>query len=575
MSGDPAIYIQNLSGKTIVLSNGLLLRPGIVKRVPGNIDIDMIMRYSDVRNLVSRGEIQVTCSGYDSYYPAINTRDQVVELIHRYGSLSSEIASFMAPLFDDELPSPDILLTDSRPNALADAINSASDHDVIIIDTDAVYNPVTITKPIIIAANSNRNVKINATGSVYGVLFVDGVSEIILHNLEIYGQQGSNTPGAFDNAGGICLQSPALVKNIVINKCYVHDCDEAGIQFQRTASVTTQPSNVEDLCRGIWITSCILENCSRVDNTENGGITIYDARDVFILGNQCFSNLRGVLVSNTIDAVVQGNWTKNNRYCGLKFDTVSSGQFPRSTGIIANNLSESDCVNDYGAGIRLDDMSGCAVVNNVVYNSGRDGILVEDDSDSSIVMNNIVFGCSRYGIRVESSVDRTLVFNNNSHSNDTDYLIEGSTPISISNISVPPYFRDPSNGDFTLQDKSPCLFAGYNMMKMGLLLNSFTRHVPTILTATFAHNLFTHVQGLRHDFFPENERSGSVEVSGSTSVDVAFRYPLPNNSYQVLCTPSADVRCWVTDKSSQGFTIHFSANFTGVVDWFVKLLDLA
>jgi len=181
--------------------------------------------------------------------------------------------------------------------------------------------------------------------------------------------------------------------------------------------------------------------------------------------------------------------------------------------------------------------------------------------------------CNANGIKTEDSIDRILVLNNNSYNNGTDYDLGINTPNSITNISCNPYFEDVSNENFALKQKSPCLFSGFNMTKMGNL--TLERTLKNIFNNILVRNTLDHLCSLRLILFPQTERNGTINVSSVTYVDIYFRYPFPNNDYRVFLTPNDNINFWVTNKTKDGFKINFSSSFSGDVDWFVKSLGLS
>ncbi len=68
-----------------------------------------------------------------------------------------------------------------------------------------------------------------------------------------------------------------------------------------------------------------------------------------------------------------------------------------------------------------------------------------------------------------------------------------------------------------------------------------------------------------------NKVKGTATFSGTTTQAVTFG-TLPSATYQVSLCQSATSTSppWVTSKATGGFTINFSANFTGTVDWLVE-----
>jgi hypothetical protein len=67
--------------------------------------------------------------------------------------------------------------------------------------------------------------------------------------------------------------------------------------------------------------------------------------------------------------------------------------------------------------------------------------------------------------------------------------------------------------------------------------------------------------------------SGTQALAGVSTQAVTFATPLPTSVYKIQMTQSATspLPPWSSGKAQNGFTINFSANYTGNVDWFVSL----
>ena len=391
-------------------------------------------------------------------------------------SLGFSSTSLDTLIFGEEYPEPTTILDSNASGAdLQDAINNASPMDIIRIDNSNVFTPVVFptNKPLAVYGNPSYQPIVDGGGSSpYCMSLVDGCHTIYVDNFKLVDQSGSNTAGAIDNAGAFCLQSPALVKNIILKGLDVYNCTEAGIQFQRMASVTGTPSSLEDLCRGIYIINCILDTCSTADNTENGGIALYDVRDYMIIGCKSTNNLRGINAPNSVDGHIQGNRCWNNRDGGIKLDSVPSLSFPQAIATIMDNVSYGN-----GAeGIRLDDASRAYVINNTVMDNGAEGILIEDLSNESYIMNNISAG-NTHGLVIEDNLTKAIAIYNNCYNNSvTDYSLGVNVVDSSSNmnINVDTDFVDKTNFDYTLKANSVMNRAGYKLMPLGSKHTSLT-----------------------------------------------------------------------------------------------------
>ena len=393
-----------------------------------------------------------------------------------YGFSISQLDSLV---FNDEYPDPITVLDDTKMgNDLQQAVNDADPMDIIRVDSSNVFDPVVFPtdKPLMVYGNPLYQPIVDGGGlSPFCMSLLDGSHNLYIDNFKLVDQSGSNTAGATDNAGAFCLQSPALVKNIILKNIETFNCTEAGIQFQRMASVVGTPTSLEDLCRGIYIINCYTYTSSTADNTENGGITLYDVRDYMIIGCKSTDNLRGIIAPNSIDGIIQGNRTWDNRDSGIKLDSVPGLSFPTSVATVMDNVSYENGTE----GIRLDDASRAYVLNNTVIDNGAEGILVEDLSNESYIMNNICAG-NTHGISIEDSLTKVLAIYNNCYNNTVaNYTLGVDVVNSASNMSldIDSDFVNRVGFDYTLKANSVMNRAGYKLMPLGSKHTSLTQMI--------------------------------------------------------------------------------------------------
>ena len=118
---------------------------------------------------------------------------------------------------------------------------------------------------------------------------------------------------------------------------------------------------------------------------------------------------------------------------------------------------------------------GCKVLNNVVYNSGGDGIQASTGNDNPIVKNNIVHTAAD-GLRLTGTGE----------DNDYNcvYNISGTAFIDCTkgahSIELDPLMIDPGNGDFHLNPHSPCVNAGTDVSLTEDYEGLKIRHAPDI-----------------------------------------------------------------------------------------------
>ena len=90
---------------------------------------------------------------------------------------------------------------------------------------------------------------------------------------------------------------------------------------------------------------------------------------------------------------------------------------------------------------------------------------------------------------------------------------------------------------------------------------------------TFGYLLFDVGQDVLEEF------SGSVEFIDTNKAEVKFDKKLSDHyklkdQYAVILTPSANIKCWWSDKSETGFTINVEADtWNGVIDWSILYVE--
>ena len=133
------------------------------------------------------------------------------------------------------------------------------------------------------------------------------------------------------------------------------------------------------------------------------------------------------------------------------------------TGITLNNVSLSikhsllyDCSED---GIKINNSSGCEIVNNTIDSNDESGINCVSSSFHAI-KNNIITNNGICGIEADDDISQYFWYNN-VWNNVSDYCVTpDQKDDDQGNKSFDPLFVDSENGDYTLQVTSPCIDSG-------------------------------------------------------------------------------------------------------------------
>ncbi len=129
-----------------------------------------------------------------------------------------------------------------------------------------------------------------------------------------------------------------------------------------------------------------------------------------------------------------------------------------SSNIIDKNII-ADCYNysiKFFAGVQE-----IIISNNTIFGSGKSGIAIfgqENPINNIIILNNIFMNNSEYAIYDTAGIDPLILYNS-FYENDSGNFYNCEP--SLGNIYDNPLLVDPENGDFNLQEYSPCIDAGF------------------------------------------------------------------------------------------------------------------
>jgi hypothetical protein len=191
-----------------------------------------------------------------------------------------------------------------------------------------------------------------------------------------------------------------------------------------------------------------------IDNTQREGLQVGCAvSDVEIYQNY---------ISNFGLANIK--WQRS----GVHLSTGTSGKF------FSNAI-----VTGTGAGMWLNGHGNNQIFNNLIVDSGEDGIMVYDsivvDGTPYNIINNTIVNCAGYGMRVYTERNTLINFSNNIVTGwGSGYTsIPGSAAITQDNNVAEPNpasikFEDLAMGNFRLTAISPAVDAGVDMSSMGV-----------------------------------------------------------------------------------------------------------
>lgn len=199
---------------------------------------------------------------------------------------------------------------------------------------------------------------------------------------------------------------------------------------------------------GIFMTSSgpIIKNNIISDAILCGiwGIWCSDSSSPIISGNKIIGNQDEAISINESNATIMNNWL----ICSpIGISGISIGGASKVK--IANNIIE-DSGNE-GIGINITNSSNITVFNNTINTHGKG---LTEEGSTAIVMNNIITGNNGYGVHISNS--STMSYND-VWGNANNYY--NCSP-SDYDISENPLFVDESRSDYHLTPESPCIDAG-------------------------------------------------------------------------------------------------------------------
>ena len=312
-----------------------------------------------------------------------------------------------------------------------------------------------------IYATEDEAVTINL---IEGIFSPDSTGEsfpiIMLSYINLYGAGQNNTILDANNTARVLLfynNYQAVVKDLSIKNGYAPENNEYEWYDGMGGGILSVYSGVE----------LINLNISNNEANLGGGVTFYRSEPKIsntIISNNTASTGGGgyffmlVLDPEFSDVIVRDNYSTYNG--GFYFFNSS----PRLTNVvIVNNSCDEALCYDGAAGLYLS-FSNPKIVNSVISNNNGGGIFASSPNDIKLI-NTIIYDNYPNGIYIVAmpSQNPLVVV---AHSNIVGGLNAFDTFGNINiqwldgNIDMDPAFVDSEDGNFSLQDNSPCIDAG-------------------------------------------------------------------------------------------------------------------
>jgi len=365
--------------------------------------------------------------------------------------------------------------------SIQDAIDAASDNDVIVINPGTYYDGITINKNLTIkSSNPEDQFIVNSTildGSYAG--FTNG----------IYVENDSMIEGlTIKNFAFFSIIGDGV--NVEINNCIVTNNDSSsskGIKFDDssvTITGTKIENNIGSLSIGnsdLNITNSFIENnqsdsalffsggelnisdCDISNNSGENGIKVFGDPKVNILRSNIANN-------GTYGILLNGRSESSN--ISIVSSSISDHELYGIQGGQIDNISTSSIIIDRcsiirngNTGIHIDFVT-ITIVNSIIANNKERGIYIGGDSENTKIVN-CTFANNSGGYGISSQSDSTTITNSiiwgNMYAlsygnyNVTFSNIEGGYE-GNGNIDIDPAFI--GGNDYHLTISSPCIDAG-------------------------------------------------------------------------------------------------------------------
>ncbi len=273
--------------------------------------------------------------------------------------------------------------------------NIHNDAQGILINGKSSYTTIKNCKIHDIHFSANPNDPINENTNSQP-LIVFGDSTTPLSHLNIINNEIYNCRLGFSEA--LAVNGNVDTFNIIGNS--VHDVTNIGIVMIGHEQTCSDPA--KDQARNGICKENITYKCNS-PYAANGGIYIDGAKDIVIERNICYQNIWGIEVGcEHVGKTASGITVKNN----VIFRNAKSGialggyDYPSGSGKIVNcvfynnTLYDNDTLSDYEAEINITYAENCSLINNIVYGTNSDNLLIIQYS--SVAPVNVILDSNLY-----------------------------------------------------------------------------------------------------------------------------------------------------------------------------------
>ncbi|MBD3234121.1 MAG: T9SS type A sorting domain-containing protein [candidate division Zixibacteria bacterium] len=289
-----------------------------------------------------------------------------------------------------------------------------------------------------------------------GGIYVSGERLIVKDNKIIGNGAGDSNPMFARGAiGGASINSP--------------NCIISGNEFTQNGSVYGPAALALNASDSKLDNNLFMENLRGLGE-EGGSVTItlsIDGTNNIIYDNRFINNLGSEYYPGWVNYPSVEIKGENNWFSGNMINEEEIGSIGIAVAGFSHVIDKNILMNCAINGIEIchpyvGEAYDIAIRNNTIYRCGENGIRVgagQIDTSNIAIVNNIIMESGEYGIYTDSIANPPLIIYNDFYQNESGDFFNCEP--SIGNIFVDPLLVAPQDGDFNLQEGSPCIDAGF------------------------------------------------------------------------------------------------------------------
>ena len=326
-----------------------------------------------------------------------------------------------------------ITVPDDYPS-IQEAINNASEGDIIFVKQGIYYENVVVNKTISLIGESRNTTVID--GKTEGIVVYMNASNVVLNNFTVKNSGGAG--GSLPGAGILLFHS----NDTTISENLIVDNSGAGVYLIASSNCTISHNLIVHngfssayQVAGIYLhESCGSKICENYLESNGYGIYLHESNRNDIKENQGMNNGHSIYLTYSINNHVENNSALNN-YRGIYLWNSSYNQFFKN--FVANTTWEN---------LFIYNSQGCLIINNT-FSNGYYGICISDELPYPPQFDgNTIYYNTLENNKIQASVSESInCWDNGAEGNHwSDYQGKDEDGDGIGDV---PYFINESNQD--------------------------------------------------------------------------------------------------------------------------------